>query len=197
MSANELQVGSSGPQQTQGIARCIADFLNVGDLLVLTGDLGAGKTCFTQGLGAALGIDERITSPTFALANRYQGRLLLHHLDAYRLDTIGEAYDLDLPDLFESGVTVIEWGELLNPLLPENHLLVAIEYVAVDCSIEQDIVGPSSPGASLPDPSVPDTERLLRLVARGDRWAGAWDDITAALDPFAVGASPSKMEELS
>ncbi len=99
-----------------------------GDLLVLTGDLGAGKTCFTQGLGRGLGIEERLTSPTFTLANRYEGRLLLHHLDVYRLDSLAETVDLDLADLLEDGVTVIEWGDRITEVLPTDHLVVAIRY---------------------------------------------------------------------
>ncbi|MEL6981209.1 MAG: tRNA (adenosine(37)-N6)-threonylcarbamoyltransferase complex ATPase subunit type 1 TsaE, partial [Actinomycetota bacterium] len=110
-SARTLRVASDGPERTQAFAAALAEVLVDGDLLVLTGDLGAGKTCFTQGLGAGLGIDDRITSPTFTLANRYRGRLILHHLDVYRLDGEADAADLDLDDLLESGVTVIEWGD--------------------------------------------------------------------------------------
>ena len=161
-------------------ARLLAQNLAVGDLLILTGDLGAGKTCFTQGLGSGLGVTDRITSPTFTLASRYQGRLLLHHLDAYRLDTLGEALDLDLPELLDSGVTVVEWGELLTPVLPDEHLLIAIEYQPV----EPDTSRPASDSnhESVDEPSTENTEevRLLRMVANGQRWVSLLPAIASA-----------------
>ncbi len=114
------------PAQTKQVAAELAALLTNGDLLVLAGDLGAGKTCFTQGLGAGLGIETRITSPTFTLANQYQGRLELNHLDVYRIDDIGETLDLDLPELLEAGVTVIEWGEQIEPVLPSDRLTLRL-----------------------------------------------------------------------
>ncbi|MEZ5229244.1 MAG: tRNA (adenosine(37)-N6)-threonylcarbamoyltransferase complex ATPase subunit type 1 TsaE [Acidimicrobiales bacterium] len=121
-----IVVATSCPAQTKQVAAELAAQLRDGDLLVLAGDLGAGKTCFTQGLGAGLGIEGRITSPTFTLANQYEGRLELHHLDVYRIDDIGETLDLDLPELLERGVTVIEWGEQIEPVLPADRLTVRL-----------------------------------------------------------------------
>lgn len=118
------------------MAATLAEFLETGDLVVLTGDLGAGKTCFTQGLGAGLGVKGRITSPTFTLANQYHGRVLLHHLDVYRLDSVAETLDLDLPDLLESGVTVIEWGDKIREVLPADHLLVTLRYPDLDAGTD-------------------------------------------------------------
>ncbi len=119
---------TTGPDDTRAAAAELATVLVDGDLLVLTGDLGAGKTCFTQGLGRGLGIEDRLTSPTFTLANRYRGRLLLHHLDVYRLDSVAETVDLGLAELLEDGVTVIEWGDRIAEVLPHDHLVVAIRY---------------------------------------------------------------------
>ncbi len=119
-------VSTSCPAQTKQVAAELAALLADGDLLVLAGDLGAGKTCFTQGLGAGLGIEARITSPTFTLANRYEGRLELNHLDVYRIDDIAETLDLDLPELLEVGVTVIEWGEQIEPVLPADRLTLRL-----------------------------------------------------------------------
>jgi tRNA threonylcarbamoyladenosine biosynthesis protein TsaE len=97
-------------------------------VIVLAGDLGAGKTAFAQGLGAALGVDERITSPTFTLAHQYQGRLPVHHLDVYRLDQLDEVLDLGLAELLdEGGVVVIEWGDAILPVLPADLLEVRLE----------------------------------------------------------------------
>ncbi len=127
-----LRLRSDGPDHTQAIGAALAPVLAVGDVLVLTGDLGAGKTCFTQGLGRALGVDEPITSPTFTLANRYAGRIVLHHLDAYRLDGEADAADLALDELQETGVTVIEWGDRIAGLLPSDRLHLAFRYAELD-----------------------------------------------------------------
>jgi len=146
-----IEVSSDGPERTAELAGTLADLVEVGDLLVLTGDLGAGKTRFTQGLGRGLDIDRRITSPTFTLANRYQGRLLLHHLDVYRLDSVVETLDLDLPDLLDSGVTVIEWGEQISEVLPSDHLVVALRY-------------PEPVNDHL------DSDRIIEFTAHGRSW---------------------------
>ena len=98
--------------QTKELAAALAELARPGDLLLLAGDLGAGKTAFTQGFGAALGIDDLITSPTFTLVNTYEGRLELNHLDVYRLEGLGEVLDLGVPEMLDDGgVTVIEWGD--------------------------------------------------------------------------------------
>lgn len=146
-----IEVSSNGPDRTAELAAALADLVDVGDLLILTGDLGAGKTRFTQGLGQGLGVEQRITSPTFTLANRYQGRLLLHHLDVYRLDSVAETLDLDLPDLLESGVTAIEWGDQISEVLPPDHLVVALRY---------------------PEPVADhlDTDRTIEFAAAGPSW---------------------------
>jgi tRNA threonylcarbamoyladenosine biosynthesis protein TsaE len=100
-----------------------------GDLVVLSGELGAGKTQFAKGIAEGLDIEDRITSPTFALHQRYEGRATLHHLDVYRLDDLAETIDLDLPELMESGVTVIEWGDTILDVLPPDRLLVRLGFV--------------------------------------------------------------------
>lgn len=124
-----ILAATSSPQDTQALAAALSAELQVGDLIVLAGDLGAGKTCFAQGVGAGLGITERMTSPTFTLINRYdQGRIELNHLDVYRLDDIAETLDLDLPELLEVGLTVIEWGEEITEVLPVDHLTIRLRY---------------------------------------------------------------------
>lgn len=119
---------TDGPDSTRTVAAALADHVIDGDLIVLTGDLGAGKTCFTQGLGAALQVEDRITSPTFTLVSHYDGRLRLNHLDVYRLDGPDETLDLDLPELAEDGVTVIEWGERISEVLPVERLTVELRF---------------------------------------------------------------------
>src|SRR4051794_5801629 len=109
---------------TRQFAGQMATLARTGDLVLLVGDLGAGKTAFTQGFAAALDVPDPITSPTFTLARTYKGRVVLHHLDVYRLEHVGEAEDLDLGELLESGVTLIEWGDMIVPVLPADYLEV-------------------------------------------------------------------------
>ncbi len=134
---------------TRAVAAALAPLLRPGDVLLLSGDLGAGKTVFTQGLAAALGVVEPVTSPTFTLAQSYQGRLRLHHLDVYRLENLGEVLDLDLPELLDDDAVVcVEWGEVVIGELPRDFLQVRIRLAdpgeSPDIRIfEADLVGPS------------------------------------------------------
>jgi tRNA threonylcarbamoyladenosine biosynthesis protein TsaE len=100
--------------QTRDLADALSALARPGDVIVLAGDLGAGKTAFVQGFGRGMGVPERITSPTFTLVHVYEGRLTIHHIDVYRLGTLGEAVDLGLPEMLdEAGVVLIEWGEVI------------------------------------------------------------------------------------
>ncbi|MBL8776570.1 MAG: tRNA (adenosine(37)-N6)-threonylcarbamoyltransferase complex ATPase subunit type 1 TsaE [Acidimicrobiales bacterium] len=120
-----FEVATTSAAGTRAVAAAVAGQVRAGDLLVLAGDLGAGKTAFTQGFGAALGVEVPITSPTFTLAQRYEGRLRVHHLDVYRLSGPEEAADLDIADLLEDeAVTLIEWGDTIRPALPPDFLEV-------------------------------------------------------------------------
>lgn len=116
--------------QTKELAACIAPLCQAGDLLLLVGDLGAGKTAFSQGFGAALGIIQPITSPTFTLANEYQGRdLMLNHLDVFRLEQLEEVRDLAIPELLDGqSVTLIEWGNNIARALPSDYLEVQFTF---------------------------------------------------------------------
>lgn len=95
------------------------------DVLVLTGDLGAGKTTFTKGIARGLGISQMIKSPTYTIVREYEGRLPLYHLDVYRIGQDPDSIDLD-DFLFGEGVTVIEWGELLGDSLPDDYLKLTV-----------------------------------------------------------------------
>jgi tRNA threonylcarbamoyladenosine biosynthesis protein TsaE len=122
-----LIVHTSSAAQTRKLAAAVAEVAEPGDLLLLTGDLGAGKTTFAQGFGRALGVAEQITSPTFTLHRRYEGRLRLEHLDVYRLEQLDEVVDLDLPALLEGeSVTLIEWADTILPALPGEHLEIRL-----------------------------------------------------------------------
>ena len=168
MSRPFLTLASPSAESTRQLAAGIAELVRPGDLVLLVGDLGAGKTAFTQGFGAGLGVTEPITSPTFALVRSYSGRLDLYHLDVYRLEQIGEALDLGLSELLDDGaVTVIEWGDTIAPALPPDYLEIRIEFD--DGPLER-----------------PDARRI-ELVARGRQWAARTRVLATALDRWAVG----------
>ena len=148
-----ILVTTSSVDGTRAVARVVSDHACAGDLLVLAGDLGAGKTAFTQGLGAGLGVRDPITSPTFTLANRYEGRLRLHHLDVYRLERLDEVADLDIAGLLDDdAVTVVEWGDTIRPALPPDYLQVRFTFGDGDDDREVliDAVGPTWNGRLAP-----------------------------------------------
>lgn len=124
-----IKLKAASLRETHKIASQIAGLTSAGDLILLVGGLGAGKTAFAQGFGKALGIEEPITSPTFTLAREYKGQMQMHHLDVYRLEQIEEVRDLALPELFEgNSVTLIEWGDQIISALPKEHLEIYLEY---------------------------------------------------------------------
>ena len=123
-----MHVRTRSVEATRQVAAALEPILQPGDVILLSGDLGAGKTAFVQGLAAALGVTEQVTSPTFTMAASYAGRLRLHHLDVYRLDNLAEVLDLDLPELLEDHATIcIEWGEVVVPELPRDFLRIRIQ----------------------------------------------------------------------
>lgn len=122
---------SHSPEETQKLGRRIGELAQAGDVYLLVGNLGAGKTCLTQGIATGLGIREYTLSPTFVLVREYKGRLPLYHIDLYRLDRIEEIADLGLDEyLCGEGVCVIEWAEKGLSLLPGEHLLVRIDFIS-------------------------------------------------------------------
>lgn len=116
-------------EETEAAGERLAAELRSGDVVGLTGPLGAGKTCFVQGLVRGLGVATRATSPTFVLVNEYRGRLPVHHVDAYRVATLTELLDVGLEELFEDGVTVVEWADKIAPLMPPRAIRVDIQGV--------------------------------------------------------------------
>jgi tRNA threonylcarbamoyladenosine biosynthesis protein TsaE len=124
-----LRATTSSVDQTRDLAEALAALARPGDVIVLAGDRGAGKTAFVQGFGRGLGVTERITSPTFTLVHVYEGRLPIHHLDVYRLDQLSEALDLGLPEMLdEGGVVLVEWGDAITPVLPQDLLEVQLTF---------------------------------------------------------------------
>jgi tRNA threonylcarbamoyladenosine biosynthesis protein TsaE len=133
---------------TRALAAEVAGLTRAGDLLLLAGGLGAGKTAFVQGFGRGLGVEEPITSPAFVLVHTYEGRLPLVHLDVYRLDHLQELIDLGMAELLdEGGVTVVEWGDVVSPALPADFLEVRLEVGEADDErvITMNPVGPGWP----------------------------------------------------
>ncbi|HET8530313.1 MAG TPA: tRNA (adenosine(37)-N6)-threonylcarbamoyltransferase complex ATPase subunit type 1 TsaE [Methylomirabilota bacterium] len=116
---------SHAPAETQAIGERLGASLGPGAVVACTGELGAGKTCFLQGLARGLGVTGPVTSPTFVLVNEYHGRLPVYHLDAYRTGSLTELVDLGLEEMLHGdGVTVIEWADKLLPLLPARTIRV-------------------------------------------------------------------------
>jgi tRNA threonylcarbamoyladenosine biosynthesis protein TsaE len=112
---------------TQAFGRRLAAVLRVGDLLILIGPLGAGKTALTQGIGAGLGVSGTVVSPTFVIARSHPGPLPLVHVDAYRLSSLDEVDDLDLDVSMDDSVTVVEWGAGLVEQLSEARLEIRLD----------------------------------------------------------------------
>lgn len=122
---------TTGVDQTRALGAAVASLARAGDLLLLAGDLGAGKTAFAQGFARGLGVTDQVVSPTFTISRQYDGTALtLNHLDVYRLDHLQEAIDLGLSELIDddSGVTLIEWGDVVIPTLPADFLEVRLAY---------------------------------------------------------------------
>ena len=162
MTGEVLEVGVPDGDGTAGLAAAVAGVLAPGDVVLLSGDLGAGKTTFTQYLACALGVDEVVTSPTFTLVNRYRtaaGWDLLH-ADIYRLERLGEVIDLDLHEQVEDGAAaVVEWGERAASAFGPDRLEISI---AVPPQRSRPGVAPA--GDDLP------TQRTFTLRACGPSW---------------------------
>jgi len=125
MSPISVELTTESEEETRRLAFKLADELRPGDIISLTGDLGAGKTRFVQGLADGLEIDEAVTSPTFTIIRTYNGRLPLYHFDVYRLSGIRELEPLGYEEyFFGDGVTVVEWGDKVIDALPDDHLTV-------------------------------------------------------------------------
>jgi tRNA threonylcarbamoyladenosine biosynthesis protein TsaE len=159
---SEVRAATASVDETRDLAAAVAGLARAGDVIVLAGDLGAGKTAFVQGFGRALGVTERITSPTFTLVHVYEGRLPIHHLDVYRLDQLSEALDLGLAEMLDDGgVVLVEWGDAITPVLPHDYLEVRLTFGAGD------------------------DDRGLALRAVGAPWSARSSALARALEPWA------------
>lgn len=135
-------------EDTKAFGARIAEVLKAGDLIVLAGAIGAGKTTLAQGIGAGLGVTSPIMSPTFVLSRIHpEGRIPMVHVDAYRLGSVAEVDDLDLDASTDDSVTIVEWGQGLVEQLTDDHLVIALE-------------------------RHPDDRRTATITAHGDSWHG-------------------------
>lgn len=151
-----LQLESHSPAETRRIGERLARLLEAGDVLLLQGDLGAGKTCLTQGIGKGLRVKEQVKSSSFVLINYYEGRLKVYHSDLFRLGGPEEVADLGLEENSLDGVLVVEWPEVAFDELPAEHLLVRIA------------LGPGE-------------ARVLTFEAKGERYEGLLRELAPAV----------------
>ncbi len=141
-----LEVTSNSPQETQRYGQRLGELAEPGDIYLLVGNLGSGKTCLTQGIALGLDIQDYILSPTFVLIRELQGRLPLYHIDLYRMESMEEVMELGLENYLNGqGVSVVEWAEKGLSIFPEENLLIEIDYLD-------------------------DTARKLRFKPRGQRY---------------------------
>ena len=132
-----LKIRTTSAEQTQAVGRSIGEQAQAGDIYLLTGSLGAGKTCLTQGIAWGLGVPGYARSPTFVLMTRYQGRMILHHVDLYRIGDPEEAWDLGLEEqLAGDGVCVVEWADRAAEIFPEDCLWIELSYGGYGGSID-------------------------------------------------------------
>jgi tRNA threonylcarbamoyladenosine biosynthesis protein TsaE len=185
-SVHPIRLRTVDASGTQSLAAAIAARCRTGDVLLLVGDLGAGKTTFAQGFGRSLGIEEPITSPTFTLVRQYPVSGTgqppvewLIHADVYRLDRLQEITDLGIGELVEDGgVALVEWGDAAAPVLGEGSLTVRLEAVPHQ---DHGVGNDEEDG----DNGV-DQGRMVTVSATGDRWDARWAGLVEALSRWAV-----------
>ena len=156
-----LELASPTAEDTRAIGAAVAPLLRPGDVIALTGELGAGKTTLVQGVAGALGYDGAVTSPTFTLVREYRTPTLpLVHADVYRLDRVQDALDLGLDETAEDGVLLIEWGDAVDALLPGDRMVVEL-------SVRGD-----------------DEVRRIALRSEGTAWQTRWERLEQAVEPW-------------
>jgi tRNA threonylcarbamoyladenosine biosynthesis protein TsaE len=173
MSHAVLELVVPAASDMQALGEAIASVLQPGDVVALTGDLGAGKTTFVQGAARGMGVDgDQVTSPTFTLVKEYRGRWPVYHLDVYRLDRIQEVIDLGFEELLDpDGIAFVEWGDAIEGLLPEDHLEIELWTRAEDDG------------------------RTAVVTAAGSAWASRWEHLEAAVAPWRpAGGAPAGNE---
>lgn len=161
---DDLLLVATTPEDTRAIGAGLAPLLRARDTVLLTGELGAGKTTFVHGLARGLEVAERVASPTFTLVREYTGRLTVAHVDVYRLDRVQDVVDLALDEVADGeAVMVVEWGDAVAELLADDRLRIEL---------------------STADPTGADETRWLAFRGQGRSWAERWDALGDALAPW-------------
>lgn len=165
-----LAVTTTSPEETRILGAALAPMLLPGDVVSLSGDLGAGKTVLVQGLAAALGVPDRVVSPTFTIVHEYRGRYPILHLDVYRLDSFQEVLDLGFEELLDpEAILLVEWGEAVAPLLPARYLEVLIRRARPLDAVD---------------------DRVVLFRARGDDWVRKLEGMRITAETLLDAASP-------
>jgi tRNA threonylcarbamoyladenosine biosynthesis protein TsaE len=158
----QIELETETADDTRDVGRALATLLRPRDTIVLTGDLGAGKTTMVQGIGRGLGVEEHVASPTFTLVREYAGRLDVAHVDVYRLERIQDVVDLALDELGgPERVLLVEWGDVISDLLPADRLRVELT---------------AAPGDR--------DRRRIQITPQGASWAIRWERLEDALAKF-------------
>ncbi len=179
--SREIQLHTTTPDQTREVAGALAAAMRPGDVVALTGEIGAGKTCFVQGAAAALGVTDRVTSPSFILRKEYRGTVDVLHLDVYRLESMQDVLDVGFDDALGADgatsrwVTFVEWGDAMAPLLPQDHLEVELRLPPLDA---EGSASAASAGDWVPEP------RTLVVRPHGDDWTRRMVDLLPVLSPW-------------
>lgn len=175
-----LLVDSRSAEETRILGASLAPVLLPGDVLSLNGDLGAGKTCFVQGVAGALEVRGRVTSPTFTLVHEYNGRYPIVHLDVYRLNYFQEVLDLGFEELLDPGaILVVEWGEAVAPLLPNR-------YLEIELRRGEDTVAVTNGDDGL------DEYRAVAFRPRGPGWERKLDTMRVTAEALLDALSPDE-----
>jgi tRNA threonylcarbamoyladenosine biosynthesis protein TsaE len=163
VNVTELSVVTRSPDETRGVGRALGAVMSAGDLVLLSGELGVGKTQLAKGIAEALGIEEPVVSPSFTITRSYRGRVRLMHVDVYRLDRVQELLDLGLEEDADESVTVVEWGDVAAAHLSGERLDVRLERLAPDGG------------------DAADDQRVLTLTTHGPSWAARATELERAL----------------
>jgi tRNA threonylcarbamoyladenosine biosynthesis protein TsaE len=161
----QIELGTETADDTRDVGEALATLLRPRDTIVLTGDLGAGKTTMVQGIGRGLGVEEHVASPTFTLVREYTGRLDVAHVDVYRLERMQDVVDLALDELGgPERVLLVEWGDAIQDVLPSDRLRVELTTAPEDGD-----------------------RRRIVIAPQGTSWAIRWERLEDALARFRAG----------
>ena len=130
---NTYTFTSNSENETKQFAKKLASKLNIGDVIVLTGDLGSGKTKFTEGFLQHFGLENEISSPTFNIVNEYvNDKIKIFHFDVYRLESVDEFYEIGGEEYFSNGICIVEWGEIIKEALPPEYIQISFDRNEID-----------------------------------------------------------------